>query len=108
MVGGPGLEPGWVTPHAPQTCSLTSAVQLNLLTHTMCEFRVIEPISCRAIQMSGSVRRSAPAGSARPGCLAATSPLGPDEVEHQRRKFAIAQLRGAGRTDDEIVAPPPH
>ena len=21
MVGGPGLEPGWITPHAPQTCA---------------------------------------------------------------------------------------
>ena len=23
MVGGPGLEPGWVSPHAPQTCAST-------------------------------------------------------------------------------------
>ena len=25
MVGDPGLEPGWVTPHAPQTCASTSS-----------------------------------------------------------------------------------
>jgi Phage integrase family len=25
MVGGPGLEPGWVSPHAPQTCASTSS-----------------------------------------------------------------------------------
>ena len=25
MVGGPGLEPGWVTPHAPQTCASASS-----------------------------------------------------------------------------------
>ncbi len=25
VVGGPGLEPGWVTPHAPQTCASTSS-----------------------------------------------------------------------------------
>src|SRR5207302_6747346 len=24
-VGDPGLEPGWVTPHAPQTCASTSS-----------------------------------------------------------------------------------
>ena len=23
LVGGPGLEPGWVSPHAPQTCAST-------------------------------------------------------------------------------------
>src|SRR5712692_12114405 len=25
VVGDPGLEPGWVTPHAPQTCASTSS-----------------------------------------------------------------------------------
>src|SRR5690349_8652755 len=25
LVGDPGLEPGWVTPHAPQTCASTSS-----------------------------------------------------------------------------------
>jgi hypothetical protein len=33
---------------------------LNLLTHTMREFRVIEPISCRAIQRPGSVHGPRP------------------------------------------------
>ena len=25
VVGDPGVEPGWVTPHAPQTCASTSS-----------------------------------------------------------------------------------
>jgi len=68
VVGGPGLEPGWVSPHAPQTCFLTSDLQMNLFTHTAREFRVIEPISCRAIQRPGSVRGPRPQILARPGC----------------------------------------
>src|SRR5690242_21903810 len=67
VVGGPGLEPGWVTPHAPQTCFLTSDLQLNLLTHTARQFRVIEPVSCRAIQGPGGVRGPRPQNLARPG-----------------------------------------
>src|SRR5438067_958817 len=30
---GPGLEPGWVTPHAPQTCASTSSASRPTAAH---------------------------------------------------------------------------
>src|SRR5260370_35545023 len=33
MVGDPGLEPGWITPHAPQTCASTSSASRPPAAH---------------------------------------------------------------------------
>jgi hypothetical protein len=51
MVGGPGLEPGWVSPHAPQTWGSVTLAQSNCLTNTSVEFisYCAENLSCELL-----------------------------------------------------------
>jgi hypothetical protein len=43
LVGGPGLEPGWVTPHAPQTCASTSSASRPAGCSSTCPLRDSNP-----------------------------------------------------------------
>ncbi len=50
MVGDPGLEPGWVTPHAPQTCASTSSASRPAVS------RLILPLELSAMASKVGMR----------------------------------------------------